>query len=131
MNVFCARDNMSGWVDTWACVWVTLKNPRWIVEADVIILDLLPTSLPPGRKKHEDQKVTKEKMIFRRNYVICSILLSVLDHPLRWSENINVIIPITARGLPAFLPCYTLKQLPWQVLPLHFNAYAAQNKIWL
>lgn len=31
------QDNISGWVDTWACVWVTLKNPRWIVETDATI----------------------------------------------------------------------------------------------
>lgn len=27
MNVFHARENVSGWVDTRACVWVTLKKP--------------------------------------------------------------------------------------------------------
>lgn len=41
---------------------------------------LLPTNLPPGRKKDEDQKAMKEEMIFRMNYAISSILLSLSDY---------------------------------------------------
>lgn len=74
------QDNTSGWVDTWACVWVTLKKPQMDSRNRRYNFYLLPTNLPPGRKKHEDQRAMKEKMIFRMNYVIWSILLSVSDY---------------------------------------------------
>lgn len=87
MNVFHAKDNMSGWVDTWACVWVTLKKTQMDSRNRRYNFYLLPTNLPPGRKKHEDQKATKEEMIFRKNYVIWSILLSVSDYSLQCAEK--------------------------------------------
>lgn len=122
MNVFHAKDNMSGWVDTWACVWVTLKKTQMDSRNRRYNFYLLPTHLPPGRKKHEDQKATKTDMIFRKNSVIWSILLSVLDYSLQRAPKknyIGIIIPITALGLPTSLPCYIRslpKQLPWQVI---------------
>lgn len=43
---------------------------------------LLPANLPSDRKKHDDQKATKEEMIFKNYYVIWPILLAVCDYSL-------------------------------------------------
>lgn len=51
MNVFRARDNTSGWVDTWACVWVTLKKTQMDSRNRCYNFYFLPTHLPQGRKK--------------------------------------------------------------------------------
>lgn len=69
-----------------------IKKPQMDSRSRRYNFYLLPTSLPPGREKHEDQKVTKEEMILRKNYVICSILLSVLDHSLQCAQKASALL---------------------------------------
>lgn len=65
MNMFCAKKNTSGWVDTWAWVWVTLKKMQMDSRNRRCNFYLLPTNLPPGRKKHDNQKATKKRWFLK------------------------------------------------------------------
>lgn len=134
MNVFRARDNMSGWVDTWACMWVTLKYPRWIVETDAIIFICCQPICHQSGKSMRTRKQQRKRWFLERImssgrfFCLCqAALYNVLRkkthqsyysyHSLRSSCILTLLYPQSPQTvtMASYAPSC--------------NAYVAQNKI--